>query len=175
MLGGQLPWRPGAPLDGKKKKKKKRPNEVVCQAALACGQQLPAGDRDPTSWRMDVAGGHVRRGLDRKPKLTWAEGSLGNEHDAGVPARPAVGKQDFGQASNAGSIKFLSHRRQTQDQANLRTVRFLLGPIPRRLTSQRAPRAGRAQFALGCRARARPAMKRSGGKAERLRQYVQGA
>src|ERR1035437_3250067 len=74
--------RPGAtgPLD------REDGQRMVCQAALAGGEQLPAGHRDQPA--RDVAGRYLRPGLDRY--RTELGRGFGDDHDAGVPARSAV-------------------------------------------------------------------------------------
>ena len=84
-------------------------------------------------------------------ELTWAEGLGMNTMRVFLHDLPW--KQDSAGVP-APDRQISEHRRQAQDQADLRAVRFLLGPIP---GDQRA--AGAASRACtiraGCRARAR--------------------
>ena len=84
-------------------------------------------------------------------ELSWAEG-LGM-NTMRVFLHDLLWKQDSG-AFQRRIDKFLEHGGPPQDQADLRAVRFLLGPVPGRSTTS-ARRSPECTIRVGCRVRER--------------------
>ena len=135
LLAGERPARAAA-LD------RESGERVVREAAVAGGRNYIPGDRDQPAG--DVAAGDVRPGLDRN--RTDVGRRARHEHDARVPARPAVEAGLVGIPATHREVPF--DRGQPRDQADLRAVRFVLGPVPAGRAAARA-QARRAQFGLG--------------------------
>ncbi len=116
--------------------------QLVRQAAVADRLQLQprlGGQR-----ARDVARTHFRSGDDRQGTRLGVQHR--HEHDARLPAQPALGKRP--RRPQKADERISGHRRQAQDQDHVRAVRQRVGSEPGLWPAEPAdPR--RPQFALG--------------------------